>query len=899
VEEPTPLKNSGLTNETPPENMIGRGGDDEDVQGVDSVYNSYYSDLRTREVVENSPVYDKSPELFSIDKSLKMNYDKILNKPFLIKVVNWKTTDLAYTNVFSSDFPNPFFSTNALVKIPFLSSTLYRAKICLVMQVSGSSMHAGTLIASALPNSNNLPFINGRNSVNNLLAPPHVFLSANNATSACLDFPWYSNTKLQYCDISNTVPNVSYNRSNFGRLILTVLNPLTAPSNAATTVTVSIHMVFKELEFYVPHADVGYRAAPQFKSLPSIATGFIDNLFSSTKRLAFDFLDWGRGMVRQYTGLHNPNIPSIEHRVIVTDKNFCNVVDAHTAYEKLDPYMQYDHVTKDYTFDTSVDEMLVSNIVRKKYFIGKFLVKSNYSGGAVLWARPITPSQEYISKTTVTSVPMGMLHHITRFWKGSLKIHIQCAGSSFHFCKLAVARNYSPDPQMLTKYPVFDDLQNLMVETLEFSAGGQIQTIDLPYLSPLNQLECTLDPKLNSIQHGVYYILLTQPLVSNGTVASDIEFNVYISGGDDLNFYGYATNAFYRTPLTLAVGEDVVEDEEEPMVRAEKQSTAKIPTNISSEANLQPSYDGFNIEDNDFRPLVSVRDIARRMCFDRYYPPVYVQDQAVVFIPISDILGISGTVATSSYSPLQILSRMFVGFTGGLKFRFILRGVDDAKVFFVPPGSYYSSGVNIIYGSQPVPNTANIGGTALKPLVVNGFINDDPTLTTSAMWDTPYTDLPVKKTIGSGSVVSYGDERPDDATVLAANCMLEFTVPYMNACRFVGNGTIDQTPFDVSGYANSLGYVVIAIRQPYLFNLADPTGNFARPQVHITGYAAANDEARFGFQCVSYPITTPTVAYTGGVTGLVTIYNNPVVTAADYAGPTNTVPTSYYSTIPD
>ena len=40
--------------------------------------------------------------------------------------------------------------------------------------------------------------------------------------------------------------------------------------------------------------------------------------------------------------------------------------------------------------------------------------------------------------------------------------------------KNLVARDYSPDVKMLTSYPAFESVANLMTETLEFSAGGQV-----------------------------------------------------------------------------------------------------------------------------------------------------------------------------------------------------------------------------------------------------------------------------------------------------------------------------------------------------------------------------------------------------------------------------------------
>jgi hypothetical protein len=97
--------------------------------------------------------------------------------------------------------------------------------------------------------------------------------------------------------------------------------------------------------------------------------------------------------------------------------------------------------------------------------------------------------------------------------------------------------------------PSYNNIHNINTDTLEFSAGGQIQTIDLKYNSNLRQIECTKDYALNAISHGIAYGYLVQPLTYNSNVPTTITFNVYISGGDDLQFSGYSLD-----PVTITSG---------------------------------------------------------------------------------------------------------------------------------------------------------------------------------------------------------------------------------------------------------------------------------------------------------------------------------------------------------
>ena len=51
-------------------------------------------------------------------------------------------------------------------------------------------------------------------------------------------------------------------------------------------------------------------------------------------------------------------------------------------------------------------------------------------------------------------------------------------------------------------YPTYSEVTNLQTETLEFSAGGQVQTIDLPFVSNMEQL-----PVVSDYKNGICFAL--------------------------------------------------------------------------------------------------------------------------------------------------------------------------------------------------------------------------------------------------------------------------------------------------------------------------------------------------------------------------------------------------------
>jgi len=288
-------------------------------------------------------------------------------------------------------------------------------------------------------------------------------------------------------------------------------------------------------------------------------TQILDDAASGLKAVTGDIIDYGRGVIKTLTGFHNPNSAVIDHRNIVTFRNFQNNVDQPSFYEVMDNHGKFSRICDDYYFRTKQDEMDLKFITSKPVFVGKFHISSTDVAGKNLFAYPITPMVEASvdnSGNGAVNFCSGLrtIYECSRAWRGGLKLHIQSVCTNFHFCKIIILKNYAmtdgPVNAVSAVVPQYNNIHNLNTDTLEFSAGGQIQTIDLPYNSNLRQLECTKDYVLNIINHGMVYGYLVQPLTYNSNVPLSVTFNVYISGGPDLEFSGYGIDQIYITPGT-------------------------------------------------------------------------------------------------------------------------------------------------------------------------------------------------------------------------------------------------------------------------------------------------------------------------------------------------------------
>lgn len=280
-------------------------------------------------------------------------------------------------------------------------------------------------------------------------------------------------------------------------------------------------------------------------------TGLLDSTASGIKKVTGDVIDKGRDLIREYTGLHNPNTPEIHQRVISTETNFVNYTDAPQFFEKLDPFTKFNRIVKEPIFGSTLDEMAITNIVTKKQFLGTFVVSINDAIGQMKWARPISPFQGGDGLALAGSAikcynNLELLHSFSRGWRGGLKLTIQSVMNNKQQCKLRVIKLYNPSVNIATAYPSYKSIVNAPTHLLEFTQGGQEHEIKLPYLCRNDITPCASNTSFEAMFHGMYYIYVAQPLVISDSSPNQIEFNIYLSGEDDLTFYGYSTNTTYH-----------------------------------------------------------------------------------------------------------------------------------------------------------------------------------------------------------------------------------------------------------------------------------------------------------------------------------------------------------------
>lgn len=801
------------------------------------------------------------PKVTHVDPDYKMNYDQILDKPFLVDTINWDVNTADFTELARLPFPSSIM-TNPLAKVPFEASTFFQARMCCMMQVSGTPMHQGLILAAAVPHGTPRIF-----NANQILSAPHVFLNATESTSVCLECPMYTPSTLYRTQTPAVGQrNRVMNTSTFGQdvfdLVFFVMDALTTAAGSSTAITISVHNIFKEAQFYVPkvgamewqaqcgvyfpkrddddieesrddESSTNFVAEGFVKSLWKLPTQILDDLASGLKVVTGDLIDYGRGMIKTLTGFHNPNVPEIKERVLNTFRNFPNNVDQPVHLEVLDNHAQFSRIYDDYYFRTKQDEMDLKFLTSKPVFVGKFKVSSNSVTGQNLFAYPMTPMVEGATSDISNAVfysPLRTIYEASRFWRGNLKMHIQAVCTNFHFCKIIVVKNYATTSGIAGNttavVPQYDQIHNLNNDTLEFSAGGQIQTIDLKFNSNLRQIECTKDYVANAVSHGVAYGYLVQPLSYNSNVPTSITFNVYISGGDDLQFSGYALD-----PIDINVGSppplDPIEEEEEdnqPLYFKAEADEKEQPEGIEALVTPNSQEEVLNrvvpcTEDIKMalRPNTSVRDYLRYMYPQPTIQLVPTQIKNVYPIDLARMMNrLQGTY-------FQAISSLYMGMSGGLKLKFKISGVSNASAMYVPPSTCCIDETN----PQVFPMK---NGLPSDPNSLSDFTAGMTYNPSGASYTAPQIEM-------QDYTRPYNNAANTVASRPGSTFVLEMAIPNMNQFNFVGNASKWYGDYDAEG---DLGVVYINYDASY------DGSDYAR--VDIIPFIGINDETRLGFQ---------------------------------------------------
>jgi len=414
--------------------------------------------------------------------------------------------------------------------------------------------------------------------------------------------------------------------------------------------------------------------------------------------------------------------------------------------------------------------------------------------------------------------------------------------------KLRLLQMYNPSSTIREKYPKYASILQAPSHLMEFTGGGQIQTIEMPYLSRNRLMPTQKNYETTALLHGEYYIFVAQPLANSAGSPEDIFFNVYMELCDDFVYYGYATefiqsNSVFFFPVPEEEAESPIIDSiaidegkdpfMENLINFEAQSLEVM--NAPQEQTDKTHHMQVS-EDSRLQPILDMRSLIRRLYPSVIYPISLAADSAEDFVlPCLNEIG-----EQSGYSTFlpACISRMYYGKHVGIKYRFTIVATSETELRHVQAKFYFSPAAV----------------TAAAPVV------PFPSL---------YAAPPVASTLYNIlSPSQFPLNNVQLPSVLPHVQVYEFTIPNTNMFKFVGGPTkmLNIADANIPYAVSSIGDVVVSISSSVEF----------KGLLRIE--AAFTDETRLGFHCLA-----PRVIYSSpnrSVPGLYTAPNLPVLPAA-------------------
>nr|DAZ87925.1 TPA_asm: hypothetical protein [Phagomor virus 6] len=576
---------------------------------------------------------------------------EFIERPYLVKQINWKTTDAGVVE--SLEFPTELFNVRSLSE-KLTCFRYLRADLEISIRVNASKFHYGKLMAAWKPMA-----LNGLidwekktdNAYQNVISSSgfqHIFISPTSNEVQTLVLP-YAIPPL-YIDLADwasksAAPNVRY---NLGILEFHVLAPLRC-SGKVPDVDISVFARFcnVQLEGYVgePFSVNVYDPTAYTKSTAKVDIKGYMNLFGGSftkKEPKSDRVN------RPIAQVGNPEanrkasgglssvliggaalIGSITSAATLVSKlagfTMDKPVSTETPKNVIERYSEFS-LTKGVSnamFLAADPDNRVGNITdwmgsqeshqniaeyAGRYGILHFnTIKVTDTAGCQYCAFPVCPATipYYTSgaapnpvDTFIYNTPLSFMASMFTWWRGSIKYRIQVVASAFHACRLRIS--WQPVlPTSTVRNQLLEYESNVISHVLDISTDTEFE-FTIPYLND--------DPALG-IQtgaqncNGYIVISLINTLTHAVDPVPDVDFILWVAGGDDMEFFRPCTKLLSNTGYGY----------KKPAERALAQVNQAVDSDRTDET-LAPAQ--INVLNNMIcgERIINVSDVVKRPC---------------------------------------------------------------------------------------------------------------------------------------------------------------------------------------------------------------------------------------------------------------------------------------------
>lgn len=416
----------------------------------------------------------------------------------------------------------------------------------------------------------------------------HVFLDPSVSTVAKMKIP-YVNWK-NYLNIENPITQNDF----LGMFYISVFNQLVVPTGAPNSVSITVFIRFNENEFKIPSTKLltTFRNLEKYRQIGP-AVGDPNHSREDEKEENLNDLEaQGNTVSSKTTNIIQQcadlTIPietygdKFDTNVKVSGMDKINV-PTQAPYMTLKPFGYMNHCENLEFLNKMTLKPSALNMVDFEHF-GTKQDEMNFK---YLFTLPTFMYEGTFSSTSVTGFvlnngylgPMGMLFNVGpiaqaagagvqtwqptlweyammpySFWRGGIRLHFDFVCDAFDTARLWLAINYGNNtPSLLT----------LAQYTAQYGAAIDINaenhhfTFDIPFLSPTpfkriingTGLVGAVNDNIQEFVLGTWSLVILNPLRTSTGTATQIKYNIFVSGMDDFEVAGLHMNNVSQCPL--------------------------------------------------------------------------------------------------------------------------------------------------------------------------------------------------------------------------------------------------------------------------------------------------------------------------------------------------------------
>lgn len=637
-----------------------------DVQPDNTVAEVSHSNTEIHESVQFSdqaPVQDMniSNTIVANNPYHSPTLEDYLSRVYPVGTFNWSSSDTAGSKTIEVILPDVFYTFRAisekLSRFAFLKCGFH-----ISVRVNGTKFHYGKLLVAFNVSSyrikEGVPQIDyaKRDNIWSVSAYPHVICDAGENEVQEFDIPYLY--PLDYYPLDPKSATSGYNTPLFippvASVFAYVLNPLSAGSGPTPDVSVTIYANMTDIKL------AGYG-----NSIPVSVQEFVTKQDLQKRNESMASMDT---VVKERS--HDQFVAQIgtsRQRLAMPDLN--NTVD-----DGVENDVSSNHPTVRYDFPSAYESNSLIDIVSKEALLYTGVITSSDGVGTDVYSWNVNPTSTsaltYLNGTVYYETPLSYIATMFNMWRGSINYKLQFVASQFHSLRLQLI--YVPNGSSYETTEPFE----LLSRVIDIQRDTEFK-FSIPYTN--------IFPYTNG-SYGRLYMKVVNPLTFKETPVPDIYFNIWISGGSDMEFH---------IPITRPVYDDTTPSNVPPLV-------AQIGT--TSETPHSTVYESLAPFDN-YTPITSfskteMSDLIKKSTLVANVDEPFAGGTNIQIVcgpeGGSQVLSDSRSNSSSGYDPyLMYLSRIFRFRTGGLIYT-LMKYTNSSTI---EPTQFSASAISTIGGN--------------------------------------------------------------------------------------------------------------------------------------------------------------------------------------------------------